>query len=65
MSKRKGLEGMFDGQHFDREVIILCVLWYLRYKLSMRDLVFRYQVLCLIARVSSILRCPTSQAPLC
>ncbi|MEA3115706.1 MAG: putative transposase [Caballeronia sp.] len=56
---------MFDGQHFDREVIILCVLWYLRYKLSMRDLVFRYQVLCLIARVSSILRCPTSQAPLC
>jgi transposase-like protein len=37
MSKRKGLEGMFDGRHFDREIIILCVRWYLRYKLSLRD----------------------------
>nr|WP_242684296.1 IS6 family transposase [Paraburkholderia hospita] len=25
--------------HFDREVIVLCVRWYLRYKLSFRDLV--------------------------
>jgi hypothetical protein len=40
MSKRKGLEGMFDGPHFDREIIFLCVLWYLRHKLSLRDLVF-------------------------
>jgi transposase-like protein len=24
--------------HFDREVIILCVRWYLRYKLTFRDL---------------------------
>jgi len=39
MSKRKGLEGIFDGRHFDREIIILCVRWYLRYKLSLRDLV--------------------------
>ena len=39
MSKRKGLEGMFDGRHFDREIIVLCVRWYLRYKLSLRDLV--------------------------
>jgi transposase-like protein len=30
---------MFAGRHFDREVILLCVLWYLRYKLSLRDLV--------------------------
>jgi transposase-like protein len=29
----------FDGRHFDREIIILCVRWYLRYKLSLRDLV--------------------------
>jgi len=21
MSKRKGLEGMFDGRHFDREIV--------------------------------------------
>ena len=26
-------------RHFDREVIVLCVRWYLRYKLSLRDLV--------------------------
>jgi transposase-like protein len=30
---------LFDGRHFDREIIILCVGWYLRYKLSLRDLV--------------------------
>ena len=39
MSKRKGLVGVFDGRHFDREIIVLCVRWYLRYKLSLRDLV--------------------------
>src|ERR1700709_1704773 len=39
MSKRKGLEQAFEGRHFDREIIILCVRWYLRYKLSLRDLV--------------------------
>ncbi|HEY0909276.1 MAG TPA: IS6 family transposase [Bradyrhizobium sp.] len=30
---------MFEGRHFDREVIVLCVRWYLRFKLSFRDLV--------------------------
>jgi len=39
MSKEKGLEAAFDGRHFDREIIVLCVRWYLRYKLSLRDLV--------------------------
>src|ERR1700684_382522 len=39
MSKLKSLEALFDGRHFDREIIILCVRWYLRYKLSLRDLV--------------------------
>jgi transposase-like protein len=39
MSKRKGLKGLFDGRHFDRDIIVLCVRWYLRYKLSLRDLV--------------------------
>jgi len=38
MSKGKVLEGVFEGRHFDREIIILCVRWYLRYKLSLRDL---------------------------
>ncbi|BCG04973.1 hypothetical protein PPGU19_095410 (plasmid) [Paraburkholderia sp. PGU19] len=39
MSKLKSLEELFAGRHFDRDVIILCVRWYLRYKLSLRDLV--------------------------
>ncbi|MGF6602726.1 hypothetical protein P3T23_007478 [Paraburkholderia sp. GAS448] len=39
MSKLKSLEALFDGRRFDREIIILCVRWYLRYKLSLRDLV--------------------------
>src|SRR5438270_276862 len=30
---------LFKGRHFDREVIVLCVRWYLSYKLSSRDLV--------------------------
>ncbi len=39
MSKLKSLEELFAGRHFDRDVIILCVRWYLRYKLSLRDLI--------------------------
>ncbi|GJH30919.1 hypothetical protein [Caballeronia novacaledonica] len=37
MNKLKDIDGLFNGRHFDREVIILCVRWYLRYKLSFRD----------------------------
>lgn len=33
------IEARFKGRHFDREIIILCVRWYLRFKLSFRDLV--------------------------
>ena len=34
-----GLDDLFEGRHFDREVVVLCVRWYLRFKLSYRDLV--------------------------
>src|ERR1700710_1923884 len=34
-----GLDELFKGRHFAREVIVLCVRWYLRFKLSYRDLV--------------------------
>jgi transposase-like protein len=33
------VDELFKGRHFDREIIVLCVRWYLRYKLSFRDLV--------------------------
>ncbi len=39
MRELNSIEELFQGRHFDREVIILCVSWYLRYKLSFRDLV--------------------------
>ena len=31
MDKLETLEELFAGRHFDREVIILCVRWYLRF----------------------------------
>jgi transposase-like protein len=31
--------GNFKGRHFDHEIIVLCVRWYLTFKLSSRDLV--------------------------
>jgi transposase-like protein len=38
------VKDLFAGRHFDRDVIILCVRWYLCYKLSFRDLV---EMMCL------------------
>jgi hypothetical protein len=39
MGKLKRMEELFEGRHFAGDVIILCVRWYLRFKLSLRDLV--------------------------
>jgi transposase-like protein len=39
MAKLKTVEELFKGRHFDRDVVILCVRRYLRFKLSLRDLV--------------------------
>ena len=39
MARPKSVEELFVGRHFDQEVIMLCVRWYLRFKLSLRDLV--------------------------
>jgi transposase-like protein len=33
------IDELFKGRHFDRDIIVLCVRWYLRFKLSFRDLV--------------------------
>jgi hypothetical protein len=38
MAKRKAIEELFKGRHFEKEIIIFCVRWYLRFKLSSRDL---------------------------
>jgi hypothetical protein len=39
MVERKSLEELFKGRQFEQEIILLCVRWYLQYKLSFRDLV--------------------------
>jgi transposase-like protein len=39
MAKLKTVEELFKGRHFDRGIVILCVRWYLRFKLSLRNLV--------------------------
>jgi transposase-like protein len=33
------VEALFKGRHFDGQIIILCVSWYTRFKLSLSDLV--------------------------
>jgi transposase-like protein len=33
------LEELFQGRHFDQEIVILCVRWYLSFQSSSRDLV--------------------------
>lgn len=39
MSSRSSKSNPFKGRQFEQEIIVLCVRWYLRYKLSYRDLV--------------------------
>jgi transposase-like protein len=39
MSRFAVLEELFKGRHFDQEIVVLCVRWYLSFKLSYRDLV--------------------------
>ena len=41
MSKLSSLGELFTGRHFNHEVIIVRVCWYLRYKFGFRDLVER------------------------
>lgn len=39
MRNRQSTSDLFKGRHFEQEIIVLRVRWYLRYKLSYRDLV--------------------------
>jgi transposase-like protein len=39
MRNRPSKNNLFKGRHFEQEIIVLCVRWYLRYKLSYRALV--------------------------
>jgi hypothetical protein len=39
VSRFVSVEELFAGRHFDGEIVVLCVRWYLSFKLSYRDLV--------------------------
>jgi putative transposase len=39
MPRFVALEQLFKGRHFDQEIVVLSVRWYLNFKLSYRDLV--------------------------
>jgi transposase-like protein len=39
MRRFVSVEALFNGRHFDRQIIILCVSWYTCFKLRFRDLV--------------------------
>jgi hypothetical protein len=39
MTEATSAQDLFKGRHFDQEIIVLCVRWYLTFKLSSRDLV--------------------------
>ena len=39
MPTRPVSDDLFKGRHFDQEIILLCIRWYLSFKLSSRDLV--------------------------
>src|SRR5271157_5015018 len=39
MTEPTSAQELFKGRHFDQEIIVLCVRWYLTFKLSFRDLV--------------------------
>ena len=59
---QKGMGGLFKARHFEREVIVLCVRWDLRFKLSLRDLV-EMMVVRIVRRQAAtagiLARCPT------
>jgi transposase-like protein len=39
MTEPTSAQDLFKGRHFEQEIIIPCVRWYLAFKLSSRDLV--------------------------
>ena len=39
MARFVPVEELFKGRHFDQEIVVWCVRWYLSFKLSYRDLV--------------------------
>jgi transposase-like protein len=63
MAGFQGVGALFEGRHFDQEVILLCVRWYLRFKLNFRDLVEMMAERCLPMAHTTIMRWVHRYAP--
>jgi len=63
MRNRQSTNDLFKGRHFEQEIIVLCVRWYLRYKLSYRDLVVMMAERGLSVAHTTILRCVQRYTP--
>ena len=55
VSKLLSLAEVFKGRHFDAEILVLCVRWYLQYKLSYRGLVLKFSRLLMLVRCTYVL----------
>ena len=56
-------EELFKGRHFDQEIVILWVRWYLSYKLRYRDLVVMTSERCVTMAHTTILRWAQHYSP--
>jgi transposase-like protein len=56
MARFLPMEDLFKGRHFDPEIVVLCVRWYLSFKLSYRDLVAMMGELGIVLAHTTILR---------
>jgi hypothetical protein len=63
VSKLLSLDELFKGRHFDAEIIVLCVRWYLGFKLSYRDLAAMMAERGVFLAPSTILRWVQRYAP--
>jgi transposase-like protein len=57
------IDELFKGRHFDRKIIILCVRRYLRFKLSLRDLVEMMAERGIYLAHTTIMRCIQRYVP--
>jgi hypothetical protein len=53
---RVGLDELFKGRHFERKIIVLCVRWYLRFKLNLRDLDGLIRAVCIQLGICDVRR---------
>lgn len=63
MAYSSNLDSLFKYRHFDREIIILCVRWYLSYKLGYRGLVEMVAERGVRPAHSTVLRCVQRYVP--